>query len=284
MRALSVIAGFEARQRLRMPSTWVYFFTFLALALLWMAAAGGAFRDLNVYFGGRVFLNAPRQVALSVGFLGSLAVIVVAAMTGRAVQQDFEHEMHHFFFSAPIPKHAYVFGRFCGALAALAVVVAAIPLGLLLGGLLPGVDAARFGPYAAATYLLPLARCGLVAVLAHGTRAADHADVDHGRAIARRDVGKVGRRHGAGGRSRRSGRSRLCRRRKQRRGGTRIAMHHTNQTGARGAQGADGTCGHQGQHQTAGSRQNLVHGRPFLKSSVPCCVGEKSEGADLGEA
>ncbi len=155
MRALSVIAGFEARQRLRMLSTWVYFLGFLALALLWMAAAGGAFRDLNVYFGGRVFLNAPRQVALSVGFLGSLAVIVVAAMTGRAVQQDFEHEMHHFFFSAPIPKHAYVFGRFCGALAALAVVVAAIPLGLLLGGLLPGVDAARFGPYAAATYLLP---------------------------------------------------------------------------------------------------------------------------------
>ncbi|WP_296944710.1 M1 family aminopeptidase [uncultured Massilia sp.] len=155
MRALSVIAGFEARQRLRMLSTWIYFFAFLALALLWMAAAGGAFRDLNVYFGGRVFLNAPRQVALSVGFLGSLAVIVVAAMTGRAVQQDFEHEMHHFFFSAPIPKHAYVFGRFLGALAALAVVVAAIPLGLLLGGLLPGVDPARFGPYAAATYLLP---------------------------------------------------------------------------------------------------------------------------------
>ena len=155
MRALFVIAAFEARQRLKLPSTWIYFFAFFALALLWMAAAGGAFRDLNVYFGGRVLLNAPRQVAISAAVLGSLAVIVVAAMMGRSVQQDFEHEMHHFFFSAPIPKHAYMFGRFAGALAALAVVQASIPLGLLLGSVLPGIDPARIGPYAAASYLLP---------------------------------------------------------------------------------------------------------------------------------
>jgi ABC-2 type transport system permease protein len=155
MRSLLAIAGFEARQRLKLASTWIYFFAFFALALLWMAAAGGAFRDLNVYFGGRVLLNAPRQIALSAAFLGSLAVIVVAAMTGRAVQQDFEYEVHHFFFSAPIPKYAYVFGRFGGALAALAVVLASIPLGLLLGGVLPGVDPARLGPYTVAGYLLP---------------------------------------------------------------------------------------------------------------------------------
>jgi ABC-2 type transport system permease protein len=101
-----------------------------------------------VYFGGRVLLNAPRQIALSAAFLGSLAVIVVAAMMGRAVQQDFEYEVHHFFFSAPIPKYAYVFGRFGGALAALAVVLASIPHRPgLLGGVLPGVDPARLGPY-----------------------------------------------------------------------------------------------------------------------------------------
>lgn len=155
MRALFAIAGFEARQRLKLPSTWIYFLAFLALALLWMAAAGGAFRELNVYFGGRVFINAPRQLAISMALLGSLGVIVAAAMMGRAVQQDFEHDMHHFFFSAPIPKHAYVFGRFLGALSTLAVVFSAIPLGLLLGGLVPGVDPQRIGPYSVAGYLRP---------------------------------------------------------------------------------------------------------------------------------
>ena len=155
MGALLAIAGFEARQRLKLLSTWVYFFAFFALALLWMAAAGGVFKEAFVSFGGRVLINAPRQVALSSAFLGCLGIVVVAAMMGRSVQQDFEYEMHHFFFSAPIPKYAYVFGRFLGALATLAVVFSAILFGTLLGTVLPGIDHARVGPYSVAGYLLP---------------------------------------------------------------------------------------------------------------------------------
>ncbi|NIA56633.1 hypothetical protein HAV22_23700 [Massilia sp. TW-1] len=156
MRALLAIAGFETRQRLKLLSTWVYFLAFFALALLWMAAAGGVFKEAFVSFGGRVLINAPRQVALSVAFLGCLGIIVVAAMMGRSVQQDFEYEMHHFFFSAPIPKYAYVFGRFLGALATLVVVFSAILFGTLLGTALPGIDPSRVGPYSVVGYLLPL--------------------------------------------------------------------------------------------------------------------------------
>src|SRR5438067_8270547 len=155
MRALFAIALFEARQRLRLLSTWVYFFAFLGLEMLWVAAAGGAFRDTYVTFGARVLINAPRQIALSAAYLGCLGVVVAAAMMGRSVQQDFEHETHHFFFSAPIPKYAYVFGRFLGALATLAVVFSSILLGHLLGSLLPGLDPARIGPQSAAAYLQP---------------------------------------------------------------------------------------------------------------------------------
>jgi ABC-2 type transport system permease protein len=59
-------------------------------------------------------------------------------MMGRSVQQDFEYEMHHFFFSAPIPKYAYVFGRFLGALADLAVVFLSIVLGACWAPCCPG--------------------------------------------------------------------------------------------------------------------------------------------------
>lgn len=155
MRALLCIARFEARQRLRLLSTWVYFAMFLALAMLWMAAAGGVFKEASVTFGGRVFIDAPRSVALTVAFLGCLGVIVVAAMMGRAVQQDFEYRMHHFFFSAPIGKHAYVFGRFLGALLALALVFSSIVLGAWLGRFLPGIDPERLGPALASTYWRP---------------------------------------------------------------------------------------------------------------------------------
>ena len=155
MRALFAIAGFEARQRLALLSTWVYFLAFFALAVLWMAAAGGMFKEAVVSFGGRVLINGPRQIAFTVAFLGCLGVVVTAAMMGRAVQQDFEHEMHHFFFSAPIGKYAYVFGRFFGAWAVLALVFGGILLGAWLGSMAPGVDPDRVGGASVAAYLLP---------------------------------------------------------------------------------------------------------------------------------
>ena len=149
------IALFEARQRLKLLSTWVYFLMFLGLAMLWMAAAGGVFKEAIVSFGGKVFINAPRSIELTVALLGCLGVIVVAAMMGRSVQQDFEYDMHHFFFSAPIGKHAYVFGRFLGAYLTLAVVFSSIVLGAWLGTFIPGIEPGRVGPAALSMYLRP---------------------------------------------------------------------------------------------------------------------------------
>jgi ABC-2 type transport system permease protein len=151
------IALFEARQRLKLLSTWVYFGMFFALAMLWMAAAGGVFKEAHITFGGRLFINAPRSISLTVAFLGCLGVVVMAAMTGRSVQQDFEYDMHHFFFSAPIAKHDYVFGRFFGAVLTLAVVFSSIVLGAWLGSYIPGIDADRLGPTGAWMYLRPYA-------------------------------------------------------------------------------------------------------------------------------
>jgi ABC-2 type transport system permease protein len=155
MNALLAIAGFEARQRLRLLSTWIYFGMFLVLAMLWMAAAGGVFRDALVTFGGRVLINAPRQIALTASFLGCFGVVVVAAVMGRSVQQDFEYEMQHFFFSAPIRKHHYVLGRFLGAFVTLAVILSSIVLGAWLGTFIPGIEPDRLGPNPLSSYLLP---------------------------------------------------------------------------------------------------------------------------------
>ncbi|MCA1856905.1 hypothetical protein LE190_13350 [Massilia oculi] len=155
MAPLFAIARFEARQRLKLLSTWIYFGMFLALAMLWMAAAGGAFKDALVTFGGRVLINAPRQIALTASFLGCFGVIVVAAVMGRSVQQDFEYEMQHFFFSAPIRKADYVLGRFIGAFATLAVILSSIVLGAWLGSFIPGIEPDRLGPNLVASYLLP---------------------------------------------------------------------------------------------------------------------------------
>ena len=95
------------------------------------------FKNATVSFGGRVLINAPLPIMLTASALGCLGVVVVAAMMGRAVQQDFEYEMHPFFFTAPIRKYQYMFGRFLGAWLVLAVIFSSILLGHLFGTWLP---------------------------------------------------------------------------------------------------------------------------------------------------
>jgi uncharacterized membrane protein YhaH (DUF805 family) len=99
------IAAFEFRGRLKRLSTWVYFVVFLALAMLWTAAAGGAFASAHVVFGsGKVWINSPYAISTIMGVLGLASLTVTAATMGRAVQQDFEYRAEHFFFTAPIRK------------------------------------------------------------------------------------------------------------------------------------------------------------------------------------
>src|SRR3954463_2191097 len=154
VRSLLAIAGFEARQRLKLLSTWVYFAGFLALSMLWMMAAGGFFKEASVTFGSQL-IDSPRSLMFTTSFLGSLGVIVMAAMMGRSIQQDFEYDMQHFFFSAPIKKHQYMFGRFLGAYLTLAIIFTSILLGVWLGSYIPGIDPERLGQPGLLGYLIP---------------------------------------------------------------------------------------------------------------------------------
>ena len=152
------IASFELRSRLKLLSTWVYFLVFFALALLWIAAAGGLFKEANISFGsGKVFVNSPFALAQTVAILGMFGITVMAAVMGRAVQQDVEYRSQAFFFTAPIGKLQYLGGRFIGAFVVLVVVFSAIGLGAFAATLLPGMDAERLGPNRWAAYLLPYA-------------------------------------------------------------------------------------------------------------------------------
>ncbi len=141
---LLTIAWFDFSRRLRMVSTYVYFALFAVLAGLWMAAAGGAFAGASVNFGGdKVLINGTYALAIGIAFLGFAGVTVIGSVAGRAVQQDYEYGTYHFFFSAPIAKRDYFFGRLLGAWMTLVLIFAGIALGIVVGSNWPGVDSAR---------------------------------------------------------------------------------------------------------------------------------------------
>ncbi|MEO8754794.1 MAG: ABC transporter permease, partial [Casimicrobiaceae bacterium] len=142
--AMWTIAWFDFVRRLRMLSTYVYFVLFAVLAGLWMAAAGGALASAAVNFGGdKVLINAPYALAFAISFLGFAGITVIGSVAGRAVQQDYEYGMYHFFFTAPIGKRDYFFGRLLGAYLTLVLIFLSIALGVTIGANWPGVDAAR---------------------------------------------------------------------------------------------------------------------------------------------
>ena len=152
------IAAFEFRSRLRLVSTWVYFLVFFALAMLWIAAAGGLLANANISFGsGKVAVNSPFGIAITTSVLGIFGTTVMAAIMGRAVQQDFEYRTQAFFFTAPIDRAQYLGGRFLGALGVVLIVFSSIGLGAFCATLLPGMDAERLVANRWAAYLVPLA-------------------------------------------------------------------------------------------------------------------------------
>jgi ABC-2 type transport system permease protein len=150
------IAWFEFKTKLSRLSTYVYFGIFTAIAALWMAAAGGAFASANIIFSSdKVFINSPFAISQTVSILGLLGTVLVAAFMGRAVQQDFEYQTFHFFFTSPIAKRDYVFGRYIGAIAILVFIFLGISLGILIGSAWPGVDPTRIGPWSLAAFAKP---------------------------------------------------------------------------------------------------------------------------------
>jgi ABC-2 type transport system permease protein len=99
------------------------------------------------------FVNSPFAISKTMVF-GSLVWLMVAAVVaGDAAARDVATGMHPLTYTTPVGKAAYLGGRFLAALALNALILLAVPAGILLAVYLPGVDAALIGPFRPAGYL-----------------------------------------------------------------------------------------------------------------------------------
>jgi ABC-2 type transport system permease protein len=147
---------FEVAYQSRRVSTWFYF-VLLLLVSFQMA------REVFVAEAreGSYFLNAPFAVAQVTFVACILSLLALAALAGGAAARDVETRMHPLLYTAPVSKAAYLGGRFLAAFTLGALIMAAIPIGLLAAALLPGEHADLMGPigpaaYASAYFLLAL--------------------------------------------------------------------------------------------------------------------------------
>ena len=135
------IARNEFRYMLRSPQTYVAFATFFLLTFL--ATVND---NIQIGAGGNVSVNSPFAIMQTLITMNIFAIFVIPAYMANAILKDHEHTMDGIIFSTPITKPAYLFGRFIGAFAAMFIVMAATPLGMLVGTLWPSVDPETLAP------------------------------------------------------------------------------------------------------------------------------------------
>ncbi|HEY0113755.1 MAG TPA: M1 family aminopeptidase [Allosphingosinicella sp.] len=141
------IAAFEFRYLLRNPLLWMT--ASVVFLLPFASLAFGLEMEEDV----RVFKNSPYEVISKYMIISCLFMFVTTVFVSNAVLRDDETEFGPILRSTGIRKFDYLFGRFFGALAMVALCLALVTPGILLGSLMPGVDPATVGPNRIADHL-----------------------------------------------------------------------------------------------------------------------------------
>jgi ABC-2 type transport system permease protein len=143
------IFRFEFAYQIRRLSTWLFFAVLAVVAFLFVR---GAFLSDALY--ADFFLNSPFVIAGTTMFSSLFWFLVAAPVAGELAARDVATGMHPLSYTAPVSKAEYLGGRFLAALALNALILLAVPVGIVLAVYASGVDAEVVGPFRPAAYLM----------------------------------------------------------------------------------------------------------------------------------
>lgn len=148
---------FEIRQGLRKPATYLFAAFMLALSMLLAMIATGVISTLES--DSLVTVNSAHSIAdyliaTNADALGLINSIILISVIATGVQKDYQYQMHPFFFTAPITKSAYFFGRFFGGFTLAVFIFLCSLLGLFVGFAM-GYGHPSLGPFKVWNFLQP---------------------------------------------------------------------------------------------------------------------------------
>ncbi|MBW8812994.1 MAG: aminopeptidase [Caulobacterales bacterium] len=135
------IAAFELRYQLRQPLFWITSLIFLLLVF-----GSVTIDQIQIGSGGNIHKNSPQAIGQVSLIMALIFMFASTAFVANVIVRDEETGFGPIVYATRIRKFDYLFGRFCGAYAAIALAFLAIPLGLFLGSLAPWVDSETLGP------------------------------------------------------------------------------------------------------------------------------------------
>ena len=151
------IFRFELKYALKKPSTYVFFAIYFAFYLFLSLVASGIIplgsSDSNTYLNS-ASANAGLYLAFNQNILALIHNMIIIAIMATAIQRDFEFNSHSLFFTKPITKSSYFFGRFFGVLVIALFVFSGQLFGLLIGSII-GQGQPSMGPIHLYNYIQP---------------------------------------------------------------------------------------------------------------------------------
>jgi ABC-2 type transport system permease protein len=138
---------FEFMYQARRVRTWLYFAVLLVVAYL---IGRNSIDDAR---NGAVLVNSPYVIAGSTVIGSLLWLLMASAVAGSAAARDVQTRMHPLIYATPVSKAEYLGGRFFAALFLNALILLAVPMGILLSLPAPGVEPEILGPFRPAAYV-----------------------------------------------------------------------------------------------------------------------------------
>lgn len=133
---------FELAYWFKRPLTLLFFAVFFFMAFF--STASDSF--LSIGGTGQIHRNAPFVLATAIGILTAIGQVITTAIAGTAVLRDGQLGTEEMLFTTRLTKSGYLLGRFAGAFVIMIVIYSALPIGLLIGTLVPWIPADKLGP------------------------------------------------------------------------------------------------------------------------------------------
>jgi len=143
---------FELRFRRKSIATYAYFFTWTAFSFLCVASENFGPVGFN---NGKILLNGPWAISLNDFLMSLFGIIIIAAIFGTSILRDFQRDTYQILFTKPIPKFAYLGGRWAGSFVTTVFAFSGCMLGSYIGSFAPWADHPRIGPNHLWWYLQP---------------------------------------------------------------------------------------------------------------------------------
>ncbi len=166
MRMFWEFFSFEVRLRCKSISTYIYFLVWFTFYFLCVASE--SFGPV-AYANGKVLLNGPYANTVYATGASLFGIIIIAAIFGTSILRDFQRDTYQILFTKPIPKFAYLGGRWAGSLVVTVFAFSGCLLGEYAGTFAPWADHSRIGPNHLSWYIQPFLSITVVQIFFLGS-------------------------------------------------------------------------------------------------------------------